>query len=123
MAASFAIGRHQHRHQHPGAQAMGRAIGFRFGMTFFALFFFVAATFAVLRPANPLASAVFIPLLVALAYAIFGIWRGQRFLLAGIAVALLTLGGWFTLREFFLPWMAFVGGGALVLTGLWLKKV
>ena len=52
-----------------------------------------------------------------------GIWRGLRFRYAGIAVGALTLGGWFWLPEYFLLWMAAVGGGSLILVGLWLRKV
>jgi hypothetical protein len=58
-------------------------------------------------------------------YAIMGLWRGTRFLVTGVAVTLLTLFGFFYLRDFalFCYWMAAVGGGALVLAGLWLRKV
>jgi hypothetical protein len=123
VVGSHLIGRYQYRHQHPGKKAEGRAVGLRFGMTFFAMFLFVVATFTIMRPVHPAAVGAFIPLLVSLAYAIWGIWRGLRFLYVGIAVAALTLGGFLYLREFFLLWMAFVGGGSLILVGLWLKKV
>ncbi len=83
----------------------------------------MVATVIVMRPADMAAIGAFIPLLVALVYTIFGIWRGTRFLVVGIAVAALTLGGWLYLREVFMLWMAFVGGGSLILVGLWLKKV
>ena len=123
VAGSMLIGRHQHRTQHPGMRAAGRAIGFRWGMTMFAAWIFVLASLAVFRPANPVASGAFIPLLMALIYAVYGIWSGLRFLYIGVAVAALTLGGWFYLPHHFLLWMAVVGGGSLVLVGLWLKKV
>lgn len=38
-------------------------------------------------------------------------------------MAALTLGGWLWLLEIFVLWMAFVGGGSLILTGFWLRKV
>jgi hypothetical protein len=123
FTGSTIIGRGQYRTQHPGQIAASRAMGLRWGMSFLAMWVFVVATFTVLRPINPVATGAFIPLLVALAYAIFGIWRGLRFLYAGIAVAALTLGGWFVLPHYFLLWMAAVGGGSLILVGLWLKKV
>src|SRR5436190_7400136 len=66
VSGSAIIGRRQHRAQHPGQKAAGRAIGLRFGMTFFAMFLFVAATFAVMRPVYPAATGAFVPLLVAL---------------------------------------------------------
>ncbi|HJR55442.1 MAG TPA: hypothetical protein VJ798_02595 [Rhizomicrobium sp.] len=123
VVGSHLIGRYQYRHQNPGQQAEGRLIGFRFGMTFFAMFLFTVAAFTIMRPVSYAATGAFIPLLVSLAYAIFGIWRGLRFLYVGIAVAALTMGGFLYLREFFTLWMAFVGGGSLILVGLWLKKV
>jgi len=123
ITASAVIGRRQHRAQHPGEAARGRGIGARWIASLAAFWVFVIAVMAVMRPVNPAVSGAFIPLVVALVYALFGIWRGLRFLLAGIAVAALTLVGWFWLPEYFLPWMAAVGGGSLVLTGLWLRKV
>lgn len=123
VAASFAIGRRQHRTQHPGMGREGRAIGLRWAATFFALWAFMAAAFLVMRPVNPMVSGAFVPLLIACVYAVFGIWMGLRFLYAGIAVAALTLFGFFYLPHYFLLWMAAVGGGSLVLVGLWLRKV
>ena len=63
------------------------------------------------------------PLVVAMFYALLGVWKGVRFLVAGAALAALTLGGMFWLPQYFLLWMAAVGGGSLVLVGLWLRKV
>ena len=87
------------------------------------IMFFLLATFLVMRPANPMVSGAFVPLIVATVYAIFGIWKGLRFLFAGIAVAALTLIGFFLLPQWFLIWMAAVGGGSLILVGLWLRTV
>ena len=119
VSISFAIGRRQHRTR----PATLPSPGLRWGATFVALWAFVMASFAVLKPANPAASGAFIPLVIATIYAVFGIWGGLRFLYAGIAVAALTLGGFFWLPQHFLLWMAFVGGGSLVLVGLWLRKI
>jgi hypothetical protein len=120
---SAVIGRRQARHLDPAQRAAERAKGFRIGMSAFAAWWFVAALFMVMRPVHPVAVGAIVPLIVALAYSIFGIWRGPRFLYIGVTLAALTLGGFLYLREFFLLWMAFVGGGSLILVGLWLKKV
>ena len=120
---STVIGRRQARHLDPAQRVAERARGFRIGMSCFAAWWFIVALFIVMRPVVPVATGAVVPLLVALTYTIFGIWRGLRFLYIGIAVAVLTLGGFLYLREFFLLWMAFVGGGSLILVGLWLKKV
>lgn len=123
VIGSTVIGRRQARHRGPAEQAADRAKGFRTGMSIFAGWWFLVALFVVMRPVHPVAVGAVVPLMVALAYSIFGIWRGLRFLYIGVTVAALTLGGFLYLREFFLLWMAFVGGGSLILVGLWLKKV
>lgn len=123
MIGSMVIGRHQVRHLGSLQRAEDRAKGFRVGMSCFAAFAFLCATVAVLQPPDWAAIGAFMPLMVALVYAIFGIWRGLRFLAIGIAVAAMTLIGWFALREVFMLWMAIVGGGSLILVGLWLRKV
>ena len=94
------------------------------GATAAAAALFVVAVFTVLPPSADLQVGAIIPLLVALFYAVLGIWmRAVRFVTVGIAVALLTLCGYFYLREFFPLWMAIVGGGALVVGGFWLRTV
>ncbi len=122
VAGSTILGRRRYRHLTPDAIARGKAIGFRWGMTMFVFYVFLFAVFAVMRPRNPMVSGAFIPLLIAAIYSVWGIWQGARFLYAGIALAILTLAGWFYLYPYFLPWMAGVGGGSLILAGLWLRK-
>ena len=87
-------------------------------------FLFIGATFAIMRPAEPGQIGAFIPLVVAVAYAIAGLLGAARLLVLGAALAALTLGGFFALpAQPFLLWMAVVGGGSLVLGGLWLRRV
>ncbi len=66
--------------------------------------------------------AAFIPLLMAALYVIRGLWSGWRYSAIGIGLAALSLGGFFFLHHYFLLWMALVGGGTLILTGLWLHR-
>ena len=53
---------------------------------------------------------------------LLGLWIGWRYTAIGIGIAVLTLVGFFLLPMHFLLWMAGVGGGALILTGLWLRR-
>jgi hypothetical protein len=99
-----------------------RPAAWRFAAIWATLIVFCAATFAIMAPVDGRQVAAFIPLVIAASYVIGGIWLGSRFVAAGIAVAVLTLAGFFLLREYFLLWMAVVGGGALLLAGLWLTK-
>ena len=83
---------------------------------------FVFASVAVMSPVSPRQISAFIPLVVAAGYALMGFWSGLRFTIAGGALAMLTLAGFFLLPMHFGLWMAAVGGGALVLGGLWLRS-
>ena len=97
--------------------------GWRAAVLLLVLLGFVAATFAVLGPVSDRQQAAFIPLIVAAIQIWAGLYAGLRYALAGAIVAALTLGGYFLLREHFLLWMALVGGGGLILTGIWFRRV
>jgi hypothetical protein len=100
----------------------GFAGGWRYQATFFALFLFVAATYLVLPPTHPSQFGAFPPLVVATAYAIAGIWWLPRYLWLGALLFALTLYGFFFLKPWFTFWMAFGGGGGLILGGFWLRR-
>jgi hypothetical protein len=117
---SATLNRRRYQGLAPGIRC---SLGLRWGMSFLVIYVFLFADMLVMRPSNPVAIGALIPLMVATIYAIFGIWKGLRFLYAGIAVAALTLGGWLYLPEHFLLWMAGIGGGSLILVGLWLRKI
>jgi hypothetical protein len=63
-----------------------------------------------------------VPLVIAATYVGLGIAVGRRRAFTGIALGVLTLVGFFALPSIFMLWMAAVGGGALVLGGLWLRQ-
>jgi hypothetical protein len=117
VIASFVIGM---RSRSEG----NRAGSWRFGATFLAIFFFIAALFAIMPPRDPMQVGAFFPILVALFYSLVGIWSyGQRMLITGVIIAVLTLIGFFYLPAYFTLWMAVVGGGGLILGGIWLRSV
>jgi hypothetical protein len=84
---------------------------------------FISATYAIMGHVSGPQQGAFVPLLVGTIYAGMGLWLGPRYLVTGLAVIVLTLGGYFYLQEHFLLWQAVVGGGALILAGLWLRTV
>jgi len=96
--------------------------GGRIGWTWAALVAFYCAAFAVLRPTEPSQFAAFPALLVALSYALMGIWTWPRYAVLGIAVAVATLFGYFAVASHFALWTAVVMGSGLILGGLWLRK-
>lgn len=96
----------------------------RYVLIFLAVFALIGAQLAILNPINDMQVGAYFPLLVAFYYALLGIWmRGTRLLLLGIATGVLTLAAFFWLPQYFMPWMAIIGGGALILGGFWLRRV
>lgn len=114
--ASWALGRRGQTNTGSAAQ------GLRIMAMWLVAAVYLSAVVAVMKPTSSDQIGALIPLLIALVYGVMGIWMGMRFLIAGAAIAALTLGGFFLLRDHFGLWMAFVGGGTLIATGFWLKK-
>lgn len=102
----------------------GASHGWKYGVTAIAIFLFITAVFAILPPKSEAQVGAFFPILVALFYALVGIWTGgTRIVLLALALGALTVTGYFWLPQYFLLWMAGVGGGALILGGLWLRRI
>ena len=108
------------RHVHRDNPAAGR--DWRWGAAGMIFWVFLIGTFAIVG-FNGLKVGAFTPLLMGAAYAIAGLFFGIRFLVTGFAVMVATILGYFFLREYFAIWMAIVGGGALILTGFWMRKI
>jgi hypothetical protein len=106
------------------ARARGGQSNWRGFATFVAIFLFIAALFAILPPQSGEQIGALFPILVALFYALVGIWgRAPRMIVTGAALAVLTMFGFFELHAQFALWMTVVGGGGLILGGLWLRSV
>jgi hypothetical protein len=84
---------------------------------------FIAGTSAIMQPHDPNQMGAFVPLVVAVSYIAIGLGAGRRIMYTGVALGVLTLFGFFALPAYFSLWMAVVGGGALILGGLWLRRV
>ncbi|MBK9236428.1 MAG: hypothetical protein IPO19_10430 [Rhodoferax sp.] len=101
----------------------GHAMPWRIaGLALIVLAYFAAA-FLVMAPQTGRQVSTFITLTVALAYSVVGIWAGSRWMFAGLAVCAAALIGYFHVPVYFNTWMGLVGGGALVLSGIWLRRV
>jgi hypothetical protein len=85
--------------------------------------FFVAATYTIMWPVHGAQVATYPALITGTVYAGVGLWAGLRYVVTGIMVIALTLGGFFWVHEHLLLWMAFVGGGSMMLAGLWFRAV
>jgi hypothetical protein len=72
---------------------------------------------------TPRQMGAFWPIYFMLFYSIAGLWFGYAFVAIGVGISALTLIGYFFVDGFaFLPWMAFVNGGGLILGGLWMRR-
>lgn len=100
-----------------------RPFSWRIFFSWITAIIFFCAIIAVLRPSEGAQIGAVIPLLVACGYVILGIWIGARLVIAGIAIAALTLIGFYFLPQHFGLWMAVIGGATLIGTGLWLRTV
>jgi hypothetical protein len=118
MAGSFFIGWRM-----KGARR-GAGFGWQYAASAVAVAAFVTALFAILPPTRDAQVAAFFPLLVSLAYVLMGIWASAlRMTVMGLVIGALTLYGFFYLPAYYLPWLAIVGGGSLILGGLWMRTV
>ena len=96
--------------------------GWRYFGSFGALAIFIAALMSIVRPLDYGQVSAIFPLVVGIFYSLIGIWtKGWRMLPLGLAIIGLTTFGYFVLPDQFLYWVAAVGGGGLILGGLWMR--
>jgi hypothetical protein len=90
-------------------------------MLFIALF--IICAYAVFAPTTSDPYLVFPALVLGLVYVVAGAWRMPRLAWIGAAVFVATMVGFLFFRPMLAYWIAAVGGGGLVLGGLWLRKI
>ncbi len=64
----------------------------------------------------------FYPTLFGFLFFVAGLWAGRALAIGGVLVTALTLAGYYWTGAWFDVWMAFVGGGALIAGGFWLRS-
>ncbi len=100
-----------------------KAIGGRYALMGAAVFGFFTSMMVVVWPLNARQADAFISLFFAFAYAIGGVFGGWRLMAIGGVTAAAILFGYLELTTHFYLWMGLVGGGALIVGGLWLRKI
>lgn len=105
-----------------GKAGQSSAIGWRIVGTWLIVALFIVGAIVLLKPKDGAQIGAFIALLVGATYGVIGLWGGARLAVAGFVICALTLAGYYTLHAHFGLWMAVVGGGTLMLSGLWLTK-
>jgi hypothetical protein len=94
----------------------------RFGLSFLAIIAFLLSTIVILQPSSGVRLNAYISLFWALMYVLAGLWGAARVAWLGVAVAVAVLVGYFGFPQYYAAWMAVVGGGALLLGGLILRR-
>jgi len=94
-----------------------RSIGF-FWLFLFAYGFLWLVLLAPIR-GNQIGA--FVPTLVMFAYVVLGLFFWRYLLWIGLITTALTVAGYFLLPAYFYIWMAFVGGGSLIVPGIHLR--
>jgi hypothetical protein len=104
-------------------KAAGKAgAGWRIGVGVLAIMAFFVASYAVFQPTTIEPAIVYPGLVTGLVYTGVGIVFMPRFLWIGAAVFAASLIGYFLFQPWLAFWMAAVGGGGLLLGGLWLRR-
>ena len=83
---------------------------------------FYGATFALFQPTSIDAAIAYPGVVTGLIYAGIGIAFTPRYLWIGAAVFAASLVGYFYVQPWLTFWMAAVGGGGLIVAGLWLRR-
>lgn len=55
------------------------------------------------------------------AYVVMGLWTDRFLMWLGLFVTATALAGYFLVNPYFCLWMAVTGGGALMVTGLYIR--
>jgi hypothetical protein len=71
---------------------------------------------------TPRQLGAFWPSYFMLPYIMAGLWLGRALVLIGVGVVALTALGYAYAGALFLPWMAIVNGGGLLLGGAWMRR-
>jgi len=88
------------------------------------IIFFVSATYRIMEPHFARQFCAYPALITGTAYMAVGLWSGLRYVVAGVAVVALTLFGFYAIEpQLYVYWMAVVGGGSMILAGLWFRTV
>lgn len=102
--------------------ANGRAYGLRYAATAAAFAVFISMALAIFAPVSGAQILTFIVLLISVIYVVMGVWLGLRYAGVGVLVGLLAVGAFFFMPNYLTLIASGLGGGALILAGLWLRR-
>ena len=104
------------------AKNNARVEGLRFVATVVVLTAFLTMTFTIFAPVSGVEIQAFITILIASIYMVFGFWTGYRLSVIGAVLAILVVSALFYTPTQFPLMVSILGGGALILGGLWMRR-
>lgn len=106
----------------PIQEASGPKLGWRIAAFWILLCAYIIIWLYLLAPFSGLQCNAFICTASMFAYIVMGLWFDSRFMIVlGLALMAVTLVGFYIIRDSYCLWMAFVGGGAILGTGLYIR--
>lgn len=122
VVGSVTIGQRSGRMKAAAGSTTGPGLGTMMAVMLFVVLF-IFAVYAVFAPTTPEPYLVFPAMVFGLVYVAAGAWKMPRLAWVGAAVFALSVAGFLLLKPYLAYWIAAVGGGGLVLGGLWLRKI
>ena len=122
-AAFFAVATLQTRPESRAGAPARPGLFWRIVGVWLAVFAFMVATFTIYGLDDGRQQHSFIGVFFGCTSVAVGMFMGWRIVAVGIALTALSLFGFFEVHEYYLAYMGLVGGGALILSGLWLRRV
>lgn len=117
---SFGLGMRSSRSAGAGAGARHTAVTAPIAAAM--IFVFFLATYSVFGPSEPAAYLLFPALVTGLIYTVLGMVKMHRMMWIGAAIMLLSYAGYLFFAPYLAFWIAAVGGGGLIVSGLWLRS-
>jgi len=102
--------------------ANGFVYGLRYGATAVAYALFIGMALAVFAPVSGEQILTFIVMLISVTYVVAGLWFGLRYAVVGLVIGVLAAVAFFFVPAYVTLIAAGLGGGTLILTGLWLRR-
>ena len=110
------------RSKAPIQETTGSKLGLRVAIFWIFLCVYIPIWLILLAPFSGIQCNAFICTASMFAYIVMGLWFDNRFMIVlGLVLTAMTLVGFYVLRDFYCLWMAFVGGGSLLGTGLYIR--
>ena len=106
-----------------GLTAAERALGWRHMGSWMLVLVFITALLQVIPITSGREIHSVFGLVFGFLYLGFGLWTGWRMAILGLALIALTFIGFYAIGAWYALYMGLVSGGALVLGGLWLRRI